>query len=335
MTRRSSQIDPFNAGEPEMPWDEPGSVEPVDAEHACKLPEHGYEGPTKTPDGYDAPSEGDSSGSASDRMAPSGRVQRARDRSRARRSRANATGSGSSMPSGPARPRKRGWGCAGILILVVAINVLVPLLSFLPECSDDDVVDGDASTSWSDESDNDAGKQAVEELANATLAGMADEGSPARERIAQHFATAFQNNLRYRVEDFGIDPYAYADWALAGMGYDIYDVFAFDEDRDGIDGTGSAFFDATTHDTAGCSGAFFEQASAYLGERGLLGSDVAVPDDAQRAEMQAILTDAMNAYRDSYVTAETASLDLVRTDGTWSVTDESYDFCLDYLFKLY
>lgn len=61
MARRSkhdTQVDPFNAGEPTLPWDEPDAPDLLaDRHHAedCAFGEEPYTSPTKMRDNYSAP----------------------------------------------------------------------------------------------------------------------------------------------------------------------------------------------------------------------------------------------------------------------------------------
>ena len=86
MARRKqhdAQVDPFTAGEPTLPWDEPGvfdglfnGIEP----ETCILDGSPYDGPTKTRDDYEAPSADDTADHSQREQSPSPSEARERKR---------------------------------------------------------------------------------------------------------------------------------------------------------------------------------------------------------------------------------------------------------------
>lgn len=60
-TKHDAQVDPFNAGEPTLPWDEPPSPFGEDDQTAeeCAFGGEPYDSPTKEPDNYNAPAAND------------------------------------------------------------------------------------------------------------------------------------------------------------------------------------------------------------------------------------------------------------------------------------
>ena len=133
MKHRESQIDPFNAGEPELPCDTP-ETQTLDDGHECELPEHSYQSPLKTPDAYDAP----------DTDEPKRPAQPAG--SRAQRWRRQSAGAPTRpVSSGTDKPRRRGCGCLTIVIIVIALNILLPTLAFIPHCTGVMLEDGPAA----------------------------------------------------------------------------------------------------------------------------------------------------------------------------------------------
>lgn len=326
MKRRDSQIDPFNAGEPELPWESPDTFSDHD-EDAHELPDHSYESPTKAPDGYDAPDTAPMNQPAKPEQPTNRRTSR----------RASARENASAPVSTP--KRKRGCGCLVIILIVIAINVLLPVLAFIPHCTgimlDDDAVEvtWDASDSYDDE-ERKEDEAEIKTLAEDTLDTVIAPDSPARSLIASNFEQDFQQNLGYTVQDLGIDTDDYVEWALTGFDYDITDVFAFDDSEGWGDAYGSVYFDATTPDILAFKDSFYGAAHEFLAQNNLFGGGI-MPNDAQRASFQALFGEQLDAFRATVTTTSTANLETKEGSDGWVLADGTYDSAMEYIFKLY
>lgn len=328
MKRRDSQIDPFNAGEPELPWEMPDADGSHD-DSECELPDRGYVSPVKAPDGYDAPdTDAPESSDAAPKPARARRPRRQEPTSRR-------------QPAAAASPkRRRGCGCLTLILIVVAINVLLPVLAFIPQCTgvmlEDDAMEitWDATDSYEDE-ERAADEDEIETLAEETLDAVVAPDSPARSLIASNFEEDFRQNLGYSVQDLGVDTDDYVEWALTDFDYDITDVFAFDSSESWGDAYGSVYFDATTVDVFAFNDSFYNAAHGFLAQNNLAGIDVVAPNDAQRAAFQALFSEQLDAFRTSTTTSETANLEFDSTSDGWVLADGAYDGAMQYLFKLY
>lgn len=326
MKRRDSQIDPFNAGEPELPWESPDAYGDHD-EDACELPDHSYESPTKAPDDYDAPDD-----------APAQKPAEPEQPTNRRASRPAPTRESTPAPVSTPK-RKRGCGCLVLILIVIAINVLLPTLALIPHCTgimlEDDAVEltWDASDSYEDE-EREEDEAEIEALAEDTLDTVTAPESPARSLIASHFEQDFQQNLGYTVQDLGIDTDDYVEWALTGFDYDITDVFAFDDSEGWGEAYGSVYFDATTPDIFAFKDSFYAAAHEFLAQNNLIGIDV-MPNDAQRASFQALFDEQLDAFRTTVTTTSTANLETKEGSDGWVLADGTYDSAMEYIFKLY
>ena len=328
MDRRDSQIDPFNAGEPELPWDMPETIaEPSDDQDEAPRPADGYESPVKQPDAYDAPDKRDEYASA-----------KARNRRPSRRARA-ADGKDSAA-------RRRKFGCGTVILIFIIIDVVAALIGSIPMCASGvftELIDDGAPEEWNSEfvdyddydaDELDEGQIEVEQQTRAELDGLGAADSRARAQIVERFSTTVQEYLGYTPEALGIDANAYADWALADLSYTIESVYAFEAAGDGPD-EGSAFFDVDHRDVTAFNNEFYTKAFEYLTAQGLTDSAVVLPNDAQRAELQALFAEVLGTHQDSRATSEMAMFDFTRTEDRWQVTDESYRRAVEYLFSLY
>lgn len=323
MARYDAQIDPFNAGEPDMPWDDPESYI-GEEENEPATDSEGYQSPVKQPDNYDAPSDdAPSQGSK--------RLQEKRGQSVNRDSR----------PTPPvANSRKNGCGCIlTVIVVVVLLNFLVPALAFMPRCASLDIGDDNIEVTWDLEDEEaldpdqlTADERSLEEQCAATLDSIASGGGDARTRVAEHFAQTFQQCTGYAVGEFSIDTNAYAEWATEGLSYRIESVYVFDEP-----GTapGTVYFEATTADIAGFTEEFYERAYTYLSEQDLHGAGVSALSNAQRSGLQEIFNDLLDKYRDRTSDELFAGLEFNRVGDAWAVTDESCSEAVQHMFWLY
>lgn len=332
MSRHDSHIDPFNAGEPELPWEAPDE-EPADQVDRALQREGGYESPVKQPDAYDAPDTTEPSGKARAKTRPAkGRPQRPWTDQRTH-----------AAEPRPAR-NKRGCGCGTVVLILIVINIAFGGIASIPMCTSgalSELIGDGTPVAWdseflatdsADPDDPSDDEAAVEEQARALLDTIAAPDSRARALIVDDFSQMFQQALGYTPADFGIDPNGYADWVLADFSYSITDVYAFD-DEDGTDG--SVFFDALTRDARGFTDAFYMRAFEYLQQQGLTDSAAILPNDQQRSEVQRLFGDTLAEHEQERTEVEVAMLEFTREGDAWQVTDESYTDAARYLFYLY
>ena len=339
-----SQIDPFNAGDPIMPGDEPEWLdeEPADEEETPYAP-HGekdgephkvsddYRAPTTRGHGYDAPSIEE----APTPRAPSLGQQWQRTAEGARRAQG--------------RSRKRTTlGCVVALAVAVTLfgvvgDLLVSCVSLVTETVadgvdavffengvtfDDYVSDGGGD--WRDTADelDLAAGEAVERRMGELLADPAS--GELHERVVAYLDEELLRWEGYTAAELGIDADAWATWALTGATYELSSVYAYD------DGTGSAYFDTEARNLYGIISEADAELSDYLDEHDLSvrGDETPAPlSEGQRAEVAALWQDACErsgSPEDGFVGVE-----LARTDGTWTVDEESLDEALGSALGLY
>lgn len=328
MKHRESQIDPFNAGEPELPWDAP-ETQTLDDGHECELPEHSYQSPLKTPDAYDAPDTDEPKRPA---QSSGTRAQRWR--------RQGAGAPARPVSSGTDKPRRRGCGCLTIVIIVIALNILLPTLAFIPHCTGVMLEDDAMEITWNTEDtyedeERQEDEREIEQLAEDTLDGVIAADSRARTLIAANFETAFRDNLGYSVQDLNIDTQQFVDWALTDFDYDITDVYAFDDSESWGEAYGSVFFDATTPDVAAFYNSFYPAARDFLVANNLTDPAAVMPNDEQRSAFQALFTQQLDALRTSRTVTEVANIDFASTNDGWVVKEDYYDSAMQYIFRLY
>ena len=343
-----SQIDPFNAGDPIMPGDEPEWLdeEPADEEETPYAP-HGekdgephkvsddYQAPTTRSHDYDAPSiEGAPAPTPASR-APSLGKQWQQAAEGARRAQG--------------RSRKRATlGCVVALAVAVTLfgvvgDLLVSCVSLVTETVadgvdavffengvtfDDYVSDGGGD--WrdtADELDLAAGK-AVERRMGELLADPAS--GELHERVVAYLDEELLRWEGYTAAELGIDADAWATWALGSVSYEISSVYAYD------DGTGSAYLNAEAYGLSSMISDADTDLFSYLDEHDLRireGEEPAQLSEEQRAEVAELWSDACEeaaSPRDMFV-----SVELSLVDGVWTIDEESFEETFESVLALY
>ena len=271
-----SQVDPFNAGEPVLPWDEPGALadegdvfddrpyermgEPEQQAEPVEYAPHGEPGgqPHKLEDNYQAPTtrERDYDAPSVDEPAAS--------RRRARR----APRPAAAEPVSDRRPSSARLGrlIATVVVVIIAVNVAVPVITLVGEFA------GDVSSSTEDTSyliyeSDEADEGAMELAASSALSGaLADPESGAlHDLIAGYLDDKLLSIEGYTAEELGIDADAFASWAIASTS------FSTDGAYDRGDGTAVVYADVVAPSVNDVFWAFDDAIADYLVEQDLWG----------------------------------------------------------------
>ena len=339
-----SQIDPFNAGDPIMPGDEPEWLdeEPADEEETPYAP-HGekdgephkvsddYRAPTTRGHGYDAPSIEE----APTTRAPSLGQQWQRTAEGARRAQG--------------RSRKRTTlGCVVALAVAVTLfgvvgDLLVSCVSLVTETVadgvdavffengvtfDDYVSDGGGN--WRDTADelDLAAGEAVERRMGELLADPAS--GELHERVVAYLDEELLRWEGYTAAELGIDADAWATWALSDVTCEVSSIYAYD------DGTGTAYLNIEARDLSSVINEADAALFDYLSEHDLaLPGEQDMPEltDEQRAGAGAVWDEAMELAEPTGYSF--VSVELVRTDGAWALDEADLEDALEDALGLY
>lgn len=212
MSRRDAQTDPFNAGDPTMPWDS----EPLDA--------------------------GSSDGRASQEEAAERDRKRSETAKRqsARRERERSTTSSpksktnrDTHDTAKSKDDKR-VGCetivASIFVMFVALCVLIGIVAlFMVSCSDSDTgTSGDTSETQSRAFDYDTVQSLLieqeQDVLEQRLDALAEKDEATVKQVAGHIDADFAHyDPELTLESVGIDPTEIARWYLDHTTYDLSD----------------------------------------------------------------------------------------------------------------
>ena len=316
------QVDPFNAGEPVMPWDDPEALHDDDS---CSLPtDDGYTAEEKPRDDYRAPK----------RPATQRNVQPA-DNVPGQPAAQRKTQSGNGAPKQPATPNGKP-GCQRTFHkMFVLIVVIVMLINAFGSCVSDVFEDVSVDASASDDTGLDnsqeqmnADERAIADAIKDRMDGLADD--PDVIQLAkQGLDTKLKSYVGYTSEELGIDAGAYAAWFLSQMSYRINYAYTHD------DGTGIVSLEVDSPIAYQIASDFYDEVSDYLTSNRLYGS---YDDDTKAAPLTSEQQDQMRGFF-ANVLASTepddngyASIAATKdSDGTWQLSEAAIQGELEYL----
>lgn len=341
MSKRHTDIDPFNAGEPILPWcdpetfdDNPQAVfDDTDAER---------EYPDNPPS-----SGGRSSRSSSKRSQSASRKQPKAPAAKRARTRRPVPGASDQ----PVSTRKSARPIFIAILVLFLISGGLSLVASIPGCmagafssllgSFDDTPaslpegfeDLPESPSHSMEDLSEA-ESACFDAAKLRMEQLTTPGSNEYQRavdlITKDFDQACEDYLYYSAEELGVDGGTVASWLIGSLRYEMSSAHAFPNDPSPY---GSAYLNVTLADPFSLHDAFFTPASDYLMENGLLGyDDEPGPDDAVRQHLKDLLQNAINSSTD--IAEPFVRFELTLTDGVWSISESDYATELEFLFGM-
>lgn len=342
MARRKehdAQVDPFTAGEPTLPWDEPGvfdglfdGIEP----EARTLDESPYDGPTKTRDDYEAPSADDTADHSQREQSPS--PSEARERKRQMQAeRTAARRAAKAAPKDKRGPSPLGKTVRAIAIFVVLANVLPALFYSIgglfsdltsemnsPELIEPEVpsYDGHDPSPGIDMDSLDDDERTCVQICEAYLQAIASEQSPERTAVIDGLNQSMMETTGYTCEELGIDANAYADWALSNFSYRIDSCYAHTDE-----GTASLYLYTWGPDLLDMRATLRQNVYSYMSE---LDADEAGTErplaENEQAHVRELFAEAIeNAEMDS---ESFLGFQLAFEDGTWVLDLEQAQYQL-------
>ena len=337
------QVDPFNAGEPVLPWDDPSSLagggevfDEKDDEVAYSAhgdgpgagvphkPDDNYQAPTTRGHDYDAPS-------IDEPKRPA--------KKRPRRPRQNhAPVPSAPTATGAPAQSKLGNALAVILTLIIAFSVIGSVMSLVSSCvmsvfANDATPGGSYSTStqvsvsyrngeWVSEDDRAAS------AATARLEDLLAEpaSSELHERIAAHLDDMFLETEGLSADELGIDVEEWATQAISGTTLGEVEAYAYLDD-----GEAHVYLDVTAPSVNDAFWEADEEIFEYIHESGLLGTGSA-PGEKDRERIAELFHDATDDLEPAELFL---SLNLELVDGEWVVDKESLDLFVQDAYGLY
>lgn len=354
MARRDSHVDPFNAGEPVLPWEEPSQIiseleeagvfstpkdEPKGADdHTAPADE------SKDADDYAAPKEEPSSYEAPRRRGSWRRRGRAKT---SRHLRPQHTQADSTEPERKAShkddddvsltPADGVRGCAILLVIAVVICgtgllTMPDLVGTFIDALQRDIRDSDTMDAVpADSTDGafDPAKQVGEKakIKEATVAYLDDLAANKKltETMSARFALEIEQALGYTPEELGIDTGACLSWFFEQARFTITDVYvlnAFDDNP----AEGLVYFTMTVRKSSALTNEFVMRARSYLNAQfphDYHGSRFERPElsDENRSALAQIIEE-VRAEATETETHDYLSLTYTLEDGFWRLKED-------------
>lgn len=343
--RRGNDTDPFNAGEPIMPWDDPTSTHDIDE---CVFGGEAYRPPAKPTDDY-APSA----------KRPNRSEQTATEDNRDRTKKAKKTGRKNIVRQNKTSAKAtashttdsmaenlqqidhighkvhRGRrALIAIAAFIVAINLIGGFLasctSLIVSIASDalDDVDTHVSRTYSNDQDDDYGdmvddtnresqsKNAVEDYANELLSDTEELDAAYSERLNERL----KFDLGYTADELGINAQDYCEWARERTQFAIGNAYTYEKAT-------FVYFDTEYPYLSELSEAFCDDAESYLDEEGLDGSyaddNHGDPlNDRQKEHMQKLFSEALSKMDETF--GGSGCILLTEKDGEWVFDDDAF-----------
>lgn len=351
MARNDSNIDPFNAGEPSLPWDDPSALADERGRDAggYEAPQDSYDGPVKTEDDYQAPQVN----TEDDVPKPDSSREQERRRAASSSGPRSHTGTSASSPNPVARPKRKSiWF---IIILICAATgfgsevidqVSNGFDSFFGESSTSDNENGAESQPASDsasaadtkgtDKDADSSRKLSEKQARKIAQDRLDElanDTEVKSWIASALSQKIQKSLAYSADELGIDTNAYAAWMLENTSFEFTKAYVFDT---ASNPSASLYFNASAPSTSDVFNQSCYDAQEYFMNQKIYywdGRDkLPAPTDEQKTQVQSLFT---ARQQDPKLATTSLNIELIYRDGAWTVDNGSLQRQLQSVYLLY
>lgn len=346
-----SQVDPFNAGDPVMPGDEPEWLddEPEDVGYAPHGEKDGephkdadnYQAPTTRGHDYDAPTidEEPEPPAAAGWMRDLGRQwQQAMGEARGEKGRAPRPRRAPATRGGSADPTREGVA-SGLRLVVIAFVVVTVIANVVPTVVScvGEFADGAASFEWGSSVDDDyvddvamlsdeEGERAAAAMGARLEALLADPASgELHEHLVAYLDERLLESLGRTSAELGIDGDAWATWFISSVSCSGVDAYAY------ADGVAHAYFDVRTPLASSVIWEAVEPISGHLDERGLTtpASELGADD---RERLSSIFQEELD---ESEPLDRFCSADLALVDGEWVLEGENLEEFFRNTFGMY
>ncbi len=321
LDRERSNIDPFNAGDPVMPWDEPQAIENsgATADVAPVEDEGGYRAPTKQQDDYEPQAHGEDAAVAETVANVS------RKKASSHEAAPHTTAPAKRSPN----PKRL---IIGIIVGMTALSLLVGLIGAAVDFVEEvvsDVTSGanpfdDSTDSYDSEPDvviDEESEQEIHDLVQARLDGALADTAGMDARCIKVLNQCIESNLGYGAEELGIDTGAFSTWMQERVSVEISGVYCYEDD------TASIYIDSSHPALYQLSDSFTGRVGDYLN-----GQDAAELTDSQKARINKLFTRTLDDLSD---TGSTVRLEAEKEDGTWTIDDDDFNTAVNQLLGDY
>lgn len=348
------QVDPFNAGEPSLPWDEPHAFDGIaDGDHdadACILDDGQYASPTKLHDAYRAPQTDPAPEPAETPVAAPAAPKSHAER-RHRRARRSAGDTPESSPASTGRHRGGRRVLKFLVLFFIALNVVPALVSCAVDIFVDTSFDTDDSDytppnfSYDDEdplaepdfveppsSDPSTGGitadlQPCIDAVNVRIAEFTPDNEAARAIIIEGLTEEIEFFFDRSPEELGMDVDAAARMMIERSSFTVN----AESSATLSDGSGWVGVEAACPPVFEVGTKLNGTLSEYLIDNDLYGSSKPLTEE-QKAMANELLMDAVTSVE---VGQNSRSIDVTQTDGSWAIDEEDWTEAIRNLYGIY
>ena len=321
LDRERSNIDPFNAGDPVMPWDEPQAIEDIEpaANGTPVEDEGGYRAPTKQQDDYEP--------QAREENAAATEVAAGNPRKKAP-SRETAPHAAAPAKRSP-NPKRL---IIGIVVGITALSLLVGFIGAAIDIVEDLVSDVAGSANPFDDSTDsyDAGpsvvideesEQEIHDLVQAKLDSALADTAGMNVRCIKVLNQCIESSLGYSAEELGLDTDAFSTWMQERISVEISGVYCYEDDTAGI------YIDSSHPAIYRLTDSFTGRVGDYLN-----GQSADELTDNQKARINKLFARTLDDLDD---TGSTVRLEAEKEDGTWQIDDDDFNTAVNQLLGDY
>lgn len=322
LDRERSNIDPFNAGDPVMPWDEPQAIEdigPAAGEPQLQSDKRGYQAPTKQQDDYEPQAYEE------DAVAAGNLRKKVPSHEAAPGATAHTTAPTKRSPN----PKRL---IIGIVVGMTALSLLVGFIGAAIDIVEDLVSDATSSANPFDDSTDsyDAGpsvvideesEQEIHDLVQAKLDSALADTAGMNVRCIKVLNQCIESSLGYSAEELGLDTDAFSTWMQERISVEISGVYCYEDD------TASIYIDSSHPAIYRLTDSFTGRVGDYLN-----GQSADELTDNQKARINKLFARTLDDLDD---TGSTVRLEAEKEDGTWQVDDDDFNTAVNQLLGDY
>lgn len=335
LNREHSNVDPFNAGEPVMPWDDPQTSQgeqenPIfTTESAGASGDRGYHAPTKEQDGYEPvmhEAEHDQGFVAEPKQKRAGASTPAKTK------RVVVTTSVSKPSKGG--PKKL---ILGLVIGAVALNVLLSVIGAAVDIVEDvilDITDSDSTSYTSSYSASSTAKyddedeQKLTEQAQAKLDTALEDTASMDARYLKVLNERLKISLGLTADEAGLDTDAFCTWMRERTTMEISSVFCYDD--------GTVYLGSTYPALYKLNDVFGDKAFEYLNKQGIDPYSTTGKHeltDKQKEHVNELFLKGLDKL--TQTTSGSARVEFDKEGDTWEIDNDDFAEALDELLGHY
>lgn len=335
LNREHSNVDPFNAGEPIMPWDDPQTTQgeqenpifttgPSNGAAVCS-----YHAPTKQEDDYEPVTHE----AEHDQIFAAQPKQKRTTKSRASKTRRVMVTTSSPNPA-KGGPKKI---IIGIVVGAVALSMIASVIGIAAGIVEEvisDITDNDStsySSSYSPTSSakySDEDEQELTEQVQAKLDAALEDTASMDARYLKVLDDRLELSLGLNADELGLSTDEFCTWMREHSTMEISSVICYDD--------ASIYLSSTYPALYKLNDVFGDKAYKYLSKQGIdtySSTGKRQLTDKQKEHVNKLFLEGLNKL--TQTTSGSAHLEADKEDAGWEIDDDDFNEALDQLLGYY